>query len=364
MTRSPIRSKDAQSPDRIFSNLLKDYVDGRLGASATFLRASVVSIDQVGGQLETEPAINPPNSIKARIITDALDKNTSDEDLQVFWPMFPHHILPIKEGEHVLVVFEDLERSHGMWITRIPEPNNTNSANLSPGIKKYEENPDNDFTAIGAEQAVQDTDEPPTVVEPSSEFVAEEVPSFRPRVGDHCIEGSNNTIIVLGRDRPTVPESGEIGEAGTIDLVVGRTGTNPDISADKSRVYISMNSDIDTNFGVDVGPSAAPTAAIGIKSNEIRIIARNGMKLIVEGGDIHIDGGNIFLGKDATESVMQGNLFNKLWRRVLFLIANHIHPSPVPMSPATNLAELVTSNIDLDQPATGPVNSKTVKAKK
>ena len=139
---------------------------------------------------------------------------------------------------------------------------------------------------------------------------------------------------------------------------------DPNIPEDKSRIYISGKSDIDKNFGIDVGPSSAPSASIAVKSDEIRIVARNGMKLIVEGGDIHIEGGNIFLGKEATESVLQGNLFNKLWKRVMNLIAQHIHPSPVPMSPATNLAELATPNVDLDLPTTGNVLSKTVKVKK
>jgi hypothetical protein len=125
-----------------------------------------------------------------------------------------------------------------------------------------------------------------------------------------------------------------------------------------------MKTDVDSNFGVDVGPASGVKAAIGIKSDEIRIVARQGMKLVVEGGDVHIEGTNIFLGKDATESVMQGNLFNTLWKRILTLIAKHVHPSAVPMSPAPDLAELATPNVDLDLPSTGPVLSKTVKAKK
>jgi hypothetical protein len=88
------------------------------------------------------------------------------------------------------------------------------------------------------------------------------------------------------------------------------------------------------------------------------------MKLVVEGGDIHIDGANIFLGDEATESVLQGNLFNKLWGKVMNLIANHNHPSPVPNSPSPTLAPLASpESNNLEAPANGPVLSKTVKVK-
>jgi len=37
--------------------------------------------------------------------------------------------MPLKETEHVYVVFEDESKLAGLWITRIPEPNNLDNPN-------------------------------------------------------------------------------------------------------------------------------------------------------------------------------------------------------------------------------------------
>jgi len=301
--RSRLREEDVLSPDRILSKLINDYVGGRLGAGKFLYRASVVQTDTVGGQLEEVPP-NPKGSIRARVITDSRDALLSDEDLGVFYPLFPFDRMPLKETEHVYVIFEDERKRHGLWITRIAEPASVDNPNITPGTKKYEASPD--ASEIANEQVVQDLDFDPGVAEVSSEFTPEVVPTFKHRVGDRVVEGSNNALIVIGRDRPTDSASGEADEAGTIDLVAGRVAGSEDMSQadDKSRVYISMKTDIDGNLSDilgELGEASGPVAAIGIKSDEIRIVARNGMKIAVEGGDMHIEGANIFIGKNAEE---------------------------------------------------------------
>jgi hypothetical protein len=60
-------------------------------------------------------------------------------------------------------------------------------------------------------------------------------------------------------------------------------------SDDKSRIYITMNSDIDKNLKTDdVEGSSGVVAAIGIKSDEIRIVARKGMKIVIEDGTLNV----------------------------------------------------------------------------
>jgi hypothetical protein len=346
MPRRPIRTKEVQSPDRILSNLLKDYVNGVLDGGAFLYRASVVKIDQAGGALEAIPP-NPRNSISARVITNGRDKDATDDELSVFWPMFPHDIMPIKQGEHVYVIFEDVNKTHGLWLCRIPEPNSTDNANLVPGNLKYQNDPSNDFSQISADKTVQDTDASPAPTQLSPEFTVEPVPKFKARVGDRTIEGSNNTIIILGRDRSTSVESGQILGAGSVDVVVGRSGEDLDPESDKSRIVVSMNTDADGDFNISVGPPAGPKASIVAKSDEIRVIGRSGIKIIVEGGDVHVEGKNIFLGKDAAESVMKGNAFNTLWKKIMSIIATHGHPLP-PNSPSPALAQLATPNADLE----------------
>lgn len=321
MSRNPIRNKDIEDPGRIFNNLLKDYVAGNLDSTRVLYRATVIKIDTVGGALSgpgtnnTELPANPKGSVQARVITNALDTYTDDDNLTVFWPLFPYDLMPVKEGEDVYVIFEDPDnKEFGLWITRIPEPNDVHSFNLTPGVKKYEENEDKEFSDVGAQSTVQDTAEDPGTPEVSEEFTTEDVPSFRPRVGDRVIHGSNNTSITFSRDRISSPDTGETDQAGTLDLVAGRSAEEDvDFEADTSRLYITMNSDIDGNFNIQVGPSAGPSAGVVVKSDEIRVVARNGMKLVVEGGDIFIEGENIHLGPDdGGESAVLGDTLKSL----------------------------------------------------
>lgn len=355
-SRRPIRAKEIQNPERILSNMLKDYVSGVFDDNTFLYRAAVVAIDPLGGNLETTP-LNPKNSIRARVVTNGRDKDTPDEDLTVFWPFFPHDAMPLKEGEHVYVAFEDASiKSHGLWFCRIPEPANTDNANLTLGTTKYQDNSSNNFSQVEADKIVQDSDITPAPFVQSPEFVAEVVPKYRTRVGDRTIEGSNNTIIILGRDRPTNTSSGQSTFAGSVDIVAGRASEDDlDPQRDKSRLVISMNSDPDADFNIDVGPASGPKASIIAKTDEIRLIARSGLKVIVEGGDVHIEGKNIFLGKEATESVIKGNVFNTIWKKVLTIIQGHGHPLP-PLSPSP---ALTTLSLDGDLETGNALSSKS-----
>ena len=109
--------------------------------------------------------------------------------------------------------------------------------------------------------------------------------------------------ITMGGDRPGSIFSG-LGARGfsgtdTIDLCVGR-GANARggkgvadgsmvgnmFSADASRIYISQLTEIDKNFGIAPGvhQTGQPRAGIGIKSDDVRIIGRNSIKIITGRG--------------------------------------------------------------------------------
>jgi len=62
---------------------------------------------------------NPKNSVKARIISNGIDDFVDDDDLRVYWPLFPGNTNP-GAGEVVYVVFEDETMNHGLWISRAP----------------------------------------------------------------------------------------------------------------------------------------------------------------------------------------------------------------------------------------------------
>lgn len=108
-----------------------------------------------------------------------------------------------------------------------------------------------------------------------------------------------NTYIVFGRDRPGDWSSGYGGKGhekcSSIDIVVGRTSAfkgrdhkdeyvNPSIGADASRIYLSQKADIDDYYGISDGRTgkSKARAAIAIKSDDIRIVARNTIKIVTE----------------------------------------------------------------------------------
>ena len=146
--------------------------------------------------------------------------------------------------------------------------------------------------------------------------LVEPVPNYIPRDGDRILDGANNASIVLGRDRP-----GEIGSgygsqtgAGTIDIVSGRLSSNiqttelnlgtsrrellsidPNLALDASRIYVSQKTDIDENFNLaegSIGNSRA-RAGIAIKSDAVRMIGREGVKIVTKVDTHNSQGGGI-----------------------------------------------------------------------
>lgn len=186
----------------------------------------------------------------------------------------------------------------------------------------------------------------------SKSIKLEPVPRYIKRPGDLVLQGSNNATISLTTDRGWKAEddpaakvsnavSGALDYSGTVDIVSGRsrwikdgeiartvpeirentrkfketvkdpsliknpvrTEGDPDFSTDASRLYVTMRSNIDTNFSLteqfprypgeeEAPPPLTDVAAIACKSDHVRIIARkdeqkqiNGSILIVKEGD-------------------------------------------------------------------------------
>lgn len=335
----------------------------------------------------------PRNTIIAQRV---LASNASAATPPMFlFPFFPPTIsLPCQPGEHVWVMFENptgTKNDLGYWMCRIVEPgfvedvNHThsprsNDPSFTPGIKdlfedtsdpKYEFRNGRGDERDGARYTVAETatlsggedayEQLMATTDGGKLSVYEAVPRFRKRPGDVAFEGTNNTLVVLGRDRTgavatykvddtsqaqvvdTTPitDDGKPG-AGAIDIVVGRgqtdqtlgkevpslttlgapTGNNelgkssadlspqegdPDFLQDRSRIYIAQRTKPDTNFGINTfnaemgaGPvQGASTrgdatdntlsdgdtgdAAVVIKSDKLRLIARSDVEIIVTG---------------------------------------------------------------------------------
>ena len=130
--------------------------------------------------------------------------------------------------------------------------------------------------------------------------ILEAHPNYNAAPSEQVIEGENNTFVVMGRDRPAGLKSGYGGKgdshSGRIDIVAGMQGTsakeedevgqrlytNPDTILDAARIYISQKTDIDDNFHIKEGKVGSPKtrSAVAIKADGVRIIGREGIKLV------------------------------------------------------------------------------------
>lgn len=128
----------------------------------------------------------------------------------------------------------------------------------------------------------------------------EPIPVYAIAASEKILENGTNASIVIGKDRPSSKLSGYGGRgdsgAGALDIVAGRMShnpasvaesgdllqANPDFKIDASRIYISQKTDIDDNFDLVDGKIGRSTArsGIGIKSDAVRVIGREGIKLV------------------------------------------------------------------------------------
>jgi len=150
-------------------------------------------------------------------------------------------------------------------------------------------------------------------------------------------EKLQNSAIVFGRDRPRSLLSGYGGrgdtQSSTIDIVAGyqgpnaiavdangkRNGIEPDLFKDAARIYISQKTDVDLNFALAPGTlgspglesgDTVPKSAIAMKADGIRIIAREGIKLVTGTDSKNSQGGKI-LGMGGVD-IIAGNEVNSL----------------------------------------------------
>lgn len=329
----------------------------------------------------------PHNSIIARIITRG--KDLMDTTPEVFLPAMIYDAEPVKPGEQVFVFYVDPYHNDqvGYWWRRVPQPQDTDDVNFTHADRKFEYQEgistfdkfdgkeqseprfDNGGSMVDDEQrtlaGINDFKKILDEARSNDQIVKEPVARFKKRPGDKCIVGSNSTRIVLGTDRPGLTSTNPQGldkpkkNSGTIDMVVGygldgtRTAPvtienarkemevnkvpkksnqkdNPnegevDFENDKSRIYVSANTDADGNFGITVGSDdgSGEAAAVVLKSDQVRLIARDDVKISVgeNGAGVIIRGNDIILvpapdgviklgGEDANKALLVNDGFN------------------------------------------------------
>lgn len=379
--------------DTNFSNNLKDFAEGRLDStnykqqsvqSQAFTRMIVMDVISDANLLPSEEVKRNWQKMGVRNLqyADILPRNTviakkvgEDVSPMFCFPFFPSHLaLPCKPGECVWVMFEKPDANDSdmaFWMCKIVEPHVADDVNhahpgrvletsLNPSTKERAQN-EAAGTAESGESVwhelrngpvIKIGDKRQTATEnlllrgekedifeslisesaASKLMTYESVPRFRKRPGDVAIEGSNNSLIVLGTDRkgPVSKSDGEYPE-GSIDLVVGRgqiketfgkeTSTtrmkgskasekgpelkkelnkardvlepkegDPDFVNDRSRLLISQRTSVDENFGLKnynsklkIQDSGSGDAGIIIKSDKVRLIARSDVEILVTG---------------------------------------------------------------------------------
>lgn len=192
----------------------------------------------------------------------------------------------------------------------------------------------------------------------------EAVPNYRKAPCETIAStGQNNSQIVMGRDRPAGLMSGYGGmghaQAGSIDMVAGRLSAeinetdesgklvyvDPDFKKDAARIHISQKTDIDKNFQIvdgNVGASVA-RSGIGIKADSVRVIAREGIKLVTQQEHGNSLGGTLLATKG------------------IDLIAGNDDSDLQPMAKGTYLKEFLESLYSDVIALTGMVNSLSTK---
>jgi hypothetical protein len=159
---------------------------------------------------------------------------------------------------------------------------------------------------------------------------------------------STNAEIVFGRDRPASrfgPYTSD-SDAAAIDIVVGRGGhkigsqtsepppVDPMFDDDAARIHISQKTDVDTNFNIkDLGVGISKgRSAVAIKADGIRLVAREGIKIVTgtdkknsQGGDIKsIQGISIVAGnvESEVEPMVKGESLTNAMRELKELTAD------------------------------------------
>lgn len=392
------------------ASVIKQYVVIEVISDPQFLSEGSVEVIQKMQSLYREgKSINisaeslsllPRNTLIAQPINSE-DAGISGERI-ILLPFFPSHLaLPCKPGEHVwalhplnessggievaywmcrvtpfVSMVDDVNHTHHPRISNIPnefssieaskESNKKNPEYRVAGTFKNEDGTTE--TSSDGRHVITDDDKfyEKLLTESDSANLMqyEPVPRFKKRPGDLALEGSNNTLIVLGTDRQgpysdvtvtndkikkqSIPKTDVLGTAGSIDIVAGRGQTertggkkifskkidgenffeeidkqnpllgegDPDFITDKSRIFVSQRTKIDARanienfnkkFGINENSDGGGSAAILTKSDKLRMVARKDAQILVEDKDgkpittvIATSGGSILINSKST----------------------------------------------------------------
>jgi hypothetical protein len=301
---------------------------------------------------------------------------------KLLYPFFSQHLcLPVKPGEEVWVYREGnlyywLSRKAGSYqsedpnYTHIARQVNVETQSDERSAKSAWNNESTTtstlfpegHTDVVSSRALGSFESFDDIIKNSSAyqnlFQPEPVPRIVKNPGDLVLQGSNNTSIVLGTNAPKGKGK------GTIDLVAGREVNNQvvlndrnyqeidkqlvasndapvNFESDKTRLYLTMFDNVDSEFSINIdgiGGSNFGAASV-LKSDQIRLIARNDIKITVgdTGAGIVIkSNGEIVIVPAATSVIKLGG--DDADKAILCQDATQITPGTVTAAPVISTA--------------------------
>lgn len=193
----------------------------------------------------------PQNTAIVKPMSDGAAKTVGNEI--ICYPFFSSHLsMPLKPGEEVWFVYEDPARQSqvGYWLSRVCGPRHTEDTNYTFFASAHHQsttkpvptlaalfNGENQTEAVSTQiiSPTADPNELTSLIEYAKvRHRFEAVPRYSKRPGDLILQGSNNTLIMLGEVRGHYSDSAAfhsndqaiIPNMGAIDIVAGR-GARP-----------------------------------------------------------------------------------------------------------------------------------------
>ena len=199
----------------------------------------------------------PANSVMAVLVSDGVSQAIPTR--VILTPFFQtHFMLPVQAGEQVSVIFEDFQKYNflnGKWVTRISENLSVEDPNFTHGDRRYYRvTTETERTSVASERSntrliytpdfpnggrqensfslpfdgnINPYDAIQKTASASLMHSYEPVPRWSKRPHEFVLQGMNNSLIMVGRDRIGSVSSSSPQEqkkyAGSIDLVTGRS---------------------------------------------------------------------------------------------------------------------------------------------
>lgn len=369
----------------------------------------------------------PRNTILARVVTRGVDKSHIQYKLFLPANTYDAQPVKPGESVFVFYSDPALSTQIGYWWCRVPGTSDVDDLNFTHNDRKYEygDGLSTEERINGAEDSGPGfpngggTEETSTTAElndferieknaGANEFLQKEpVARFTKRPGDRAIFGSNGTRIVLGQDRTAEATKKPESKSPAIDLVAAYVEDRPDgradpgnqpnlitntrnyqevdknpkkkniqdnpnegdpnFETDHSRIYITARNNLDKSFnieidGVDQQPGKKP--GIAAKSNNLRFVARDSIKVVVQrdgeksstafimdGENITIvpsENGKVLVGSpDAPQKQVRGDdLLEWINTTLKNWLDNHTHPTATgPSGPSLPPLQKITDSV-------------------